>query len=90
MGCRRDGYEVFPVPATFLSVPRKHHDQIGGAMKYGSFAHGDANWLCGTAPVAPADGESGRVAELPPQPESASAASNKKGVRRFISKSPVK
>jgi hypothetical protein len=34
--------------------------------------------------VAPAVGDSGRVAEEPPHPESASAASNKKGVMRFI------
>ena len=59
-------------------------------MKYGSFAHGDAVSLCGTVRVAPAAVESGRVAEEPPQPESASAASNKKGVKRFMCKSPVK
>jgi hypothetical protein len=60
-----------------------------GAKKFGSLAHGDANSLCGIVFVTPADEESARVAEEPPQPESASIAKSKQNVRRFMGWSPV-
>src|SRR5262245_7958006 len=59
-------------------------------MKFGSFAHTEPyGEPIGSARVAPGDAESERVAEVPPQPESASSASSKQNVRRFMSWSPV-
>src|SRR5262245_62703971 len=59
-------------------------------MKFGSFAHTEPyGEPIGSARVAPGDAESERVAEVPPQPESASSASSKQNVRRFMGWSPV-